>query len=73
MLRVVVLPTGEIKFLLYKGRSAVGRGEFPEEVPLWFYEKLEKGLKKTYKNVHVLVKLQNLYYIHCNILLFKKL
>lgn len=45
---VMVVPTGEIKFSLYKGRSAVRRGEFSGEVPLWFYEKLE-DLKKTTK------------------------
>lgn len=68
---VVVLPTGEVKFLLYKGRFTAGRGEFSGEVPLWFYEKLE-DLKKNYENVHVQVKLQNLYYIHCNILIFRE-
>lgn len=68
---VVFLPTGEIKFLLYKGRFTVGRGEFSGEVPVCFYEKLE-DLKKTYENVHVQVKLQNLYYIHCKILIFRK-
>lgn len=70
---MVVLPTSEIKISLYKGRFMVGRGEFPGEVPVWFYEKLEKDLKEIYKNVHVLVKLQSLFYIHYNILLFTKL
>lgn len=70
---MVVVPTRKMKILLYKGWFEVGREEFPGEVPLWFYEKLDKDLKKIYKTVHVLVKLQNLYYIHCNIFLFRKL
>jgi len=65
-----VLLRAEVKFLLCKGS---GREEFPGKVPLCFYEELEKELNKIHRNFHVLVKLQNLYYIHCNIFLFRKL
>lgn len=66
------LLTGEIKFLLYKGRFTVGRGEFSGELHVWFYEKLEEDLKKTYRNIHVQVKPESLYYILCKILIFGK-